>query len=248
MSSIILNLRSHLSSKEKLKSKEAHERDIAERVGAYDSTSQPVGETLPMEQRVYRVKVLKTFLRAAIPLAKLDVFRDLLEENVFRLTNRRHMSDFISKQEQADIKAEILGKPVCVVFDGTTRHGEAMAIVVCFVDDSFSIQQRLVCLQLLAKSMSGEEIARELINTLSTEYSITSNLLLAAMHDRASCNGAAMRILKVVFPTIVDVGCFSHTLDLVGDTFVTPHLLAIVQRQCYFGKRELVRLIRDTLQ
>ena len=138
------------------------------------------------------VNCVKILLRAAVPLAKLNVFRDLLEKNVFRLTDRRHMSDlipFISKQEQADIKAEILGKAVSVVFAG---HGEAMAIVVRFVDDSFSIQQRLVCLQLLAKSMSGEEIAQELINTLSTEYSINSNLLLAAMHDRASCNGAAM--------------------------------------------------------
>ena len=28
----------------------------------------------------------------------------------------------------------------------------------------------------------------------------------------------------VVFPSMVDVGCFSHTLDLVGDKFSTPCL------------------------
>ena len=43
--------------------------------------STTVGETLPMSQHVYR---LKTFLRAAIPLTKLDAFRDLLEENAVR--------------------------------------------------------------------------------------------------------------------------------------------------------------------
>ncbi len=37
--------------------------------------------------------------------------------------------------------------------------------------------------------MTGEEIARELINTFSAQYSISSNLLMAAMHDRAACNG-----------------------------------------------------------
>ena len=47
--------------------------------------SHPVGETLPMEQWLYRLKVLKTFLRAAVPLSKLDAFRDILEENMFRL-------------------------------------------------------------------------------------------------------------------------------------------------------------------
>ena len=180
-----------------------------------------------MEQRVYRLKVLKTFLHAAVLLSKLDALRDLLEENMFRLTDRRHMSDlvpFIHTQEQADIKAEISGKPVSVVFDGTTSLGEAMAVVVRYVDDSFAIQQRLIRLQLLVKSMTGEEIARELINTLSAQYSVSSNLLMAVMHDRAACNGVALRTLKVVFPTIVDVGCFSHTLDLVVEKFVTPCL------------------------
>ena len=217
----------HKTSKEKLVSRDSKERDIAQFLAADDALTHRVGETLPMEQRVYRLKVLKTFLRAAVPLSKLDAFRDLLEENSFRLTDRRHMSDLVPlivAQEQADIKAEFAGKPVSVVFDGTTRLGEAMAIVVRFVDNSFAIQQRLLRLQLLTKSMTGEEIARVLINTLSAEYGISSSHVLAAMHDRAACNGVAMRTLKIVFPAIVDIGCFSHTLDLVGGKFSTPVL------------------------
>ena len=73
---------------------------------------------------------------------------------MFRLTDRRHTSDhvlWIITQEQADIKAEISGKPVSIVFDGTTRLGKAMAIVVPFVDDSFAIQPWLIHLQLLVK-------------------------------------------------------------------------------------------------
>ena len=73
--------------------------------------------------------------------------------------------------------------------------------------------------------MTGEEIARELINTLSAEYGIISCHVLAAMHDRAACNGVAMRTLKIVYPAIMDVGCFSHTLNLVGDKFSTRSLL-----------------------
>ena len=135
----------HKFGKEKLALQEARERDIAKCLKVHDDISHPVGVTLPMEQRVYRLKVLKTFLRAAVPLSKLDAFRDLLEENMFRLTDRRHMSNlvpFIYAQEQADIKAEISGKPVSVVFDGTTRLGEAMAVIVQFVDGSFAIQQQ----------------------------------------------------------------------------------------------------------
>ena len=44
------------------------------------------------------------------------------------------------------------------------------------------------------------------------------------MHDRAATNNVALRTLKVVYPTVVDVGCISHTLNLVGEKFSTPHL------------------------
>ena len=61
--------------------------------------------------------------------------------------------------------------------------------------------------------MTGEEIARELISTLSVQY-----------NDCASTNNVALKTLKVVYPTVVDVGCISHTLDLVGEKFTTPNL------------------------
>ena len=111
-----------------------------------------------------------------------------------------------------------------VIFDGTTRLGEALAIVVRFVSDEWSLEQRLVKLQLLTKSMSGEEIARELINVLSVGYSIDSSRLLACMRDRASSNNVAVRTLKIVYPKLLDVGCFSHTIDRVGEYFNIPIL------------------------
>ena len=163
---------------------------------------------------MYRLKVLKTFLRAAIPFTKLDAFRELLEENAVRLTGRRHMSDlipFLYSQERADIKTEIGERPLSVIFDGTTRLGEALAIVVRFIDDSFAIQQRLVRLQLLVKSMTGEEIARELINVILAQYGIGSNKLVCVMHDRAACNGVALRTIKVVTPQFSTLVVF-HTL------------------------------------
>ena len=52
--------------------------------------------------------------------------------------------------------------------------------------------QRLVKLQMLAKPMNADELAREVISVLQVAYGISSNQLLACMHDRASVNGAAM--------------------------------------------------------
>ena len=84
--------------------------------------------------------------------------------------------------------------------------------------------QRLVRVQILSKSLAGEEIARELINVISVTYGIRSNKLLVAMRDRASTNNVAMHTLKIVYPLVVDIGCFSHTIDHVGSRFKTPTL------------------------
>ena len=215
----------HQEGKVKLSKKEAREKDIAEALVQYNSDNHLRGETLPQSQQVYRVKVVKTFLQAGVPLSKLNIFRDLLEENGYRLSDRRFMFDlipFILKEEK--LKEELKGKHLGVVFDGTTRLGEAIAIIVHFVSESWTIEQRLIRIQLLSKNMSGEEIARELVLVLSTNYGISPDHLIASMRDRASANNVAMRTMAIVYPKVLDVGCFSHTLDRVGEHFKTPTL------------------------
>ena len=182
---------------------------------------------LSEDHKLWRVKFVTTFMKAGVPLAKIDHFRELLEECAYRLSDRRGMYDlipFVQSEEQQRIRAELQGKRISVIFDGTTRLGEALIIVVRFVD-GFVIKQRLVRFLTLAKSMMGEEIARELlISALSVEYGNTSERLLAEMRDHAGVNGVAMRTIKVVFPDMIDVGCYSHTIDLVGEKFRTPNL------------------------
>lgn len=176
----------------------------------------------------YRVKVVTAFLRAAVPLSKLVFFQYLLEENSYRLSDRCHMFDlipFVLQQEQAKIKEEIQGKHVGVICDGTTCLGEVLSIVLHFVSEDFEIKQCLIRLQLLAKSLTGEEIARELITCLSVVYGINPSILLSAMRDGASTNNVAMRTLAVVYPHVFDVACFSHTSNRVGSHFNTPILI-----------------------
>ena len=105
------------------------------------------------------------------------------------------------------LKQEFDGNDISVTFDGTTRLGETLAIVVRYVDEKWYIQQRLVRLQLLVKSLNGEEIAREIINVLSATYSIRPNSLLATMRDRASVNNVAMRTILIIYPNLVGCLC-----------------------------------------
>ena len=42
-------------------------------------------------------------------------------------------------------------------------------------------------------------------------YGVQSELLLASMRDRALVNNLAMQTVNVVYPLLMDIGCYSHT-------------------------------------
>ena len=42
------------------------------------------------------------------------------------------------------------------------------------------------------------------------------------MRDRASVNRVALQCIKVMFPDLLDIGCYAHTLNLVGTKFELP--------------------------
>jgi hypothetical protein len=214
----------HTRGKERLASKEKRERDIVKSLQEYDASVDPSGETLPESTRVHRVKVVTALLKAGIPLNKLDSLRDILEERSFALSdsaNLRQLVPFILENEINQLKEEISGKHVGIV---TTHVSEALVVVLRFVNQDWVIKQQVCRMMLLAKSVTGEELARELITALSTELSIPPHLVVSAMRDRASVNDVAMRTVKVLYNHVMDIGCFSHTLDHVGERMQTPIL------------------------
>ena len=151
--------------------------------------------------RVYRLKVITAFLQAGVPLSKTDAFRELLEENGFSLSessNLRKLILFILHDELSKVKMDLQGQPVAVIFNGTTHVCEAFVIVVRYVKN-WVIQQKVCRLMLLAKAVTGNEVARQIVEVISTELSIPFNKVLAAMHDRASVNTVAMRSLSFVW-------------------------------------------------
>ena len=70
-------------------------------------------------------------------------------------------------------------------------------VLIRFVDEKRNIQQCVVKLILLAKSLTGKEVARLLIVSLTTELGIESDLLITAMRDYASENYVAIRALSI---------------------------------------------------
>ena len=79
------------------------------------------------------------------------------------------------------------------------------------------------------KSLTGEEIARELVTVLSVGDGINHTLVLCAMRDGASTNNVSMRTLNVLYCNIFDVTCFSHMLNRIGNHFQVPILLEFIK-------------------
>ena len=175
------------------------------------------------------IQTVQSVLKTGIALQKVDHLRPLLEANNCSLTHSSHLTTyipFILEEEDKQLHAEIVSTTaLSVVFDGSTHLGEAVAIIVRFVDTNRILQQQLVRLQVVSSSLNGQELTGKLIQCLSVKFQIPSSRLVAAIRDGATANSAALRNRKeIMFPQLFDIICSSHSLDNVRRHFDTPLL------------------------
>ena len=198
-------VKKHISSLKHVKAKktilESKKKELLRR---NDQAKHPKGETLPHDMRLYRFDMIQSFLTAGIPLSKIDCLRSFLEKYGHWLTSQSHLRELIPsvlQKEKETLKSELSeAKAVSTIFDGSTLLGEPLAIIVQFLDSQWNVQQRLVRLQVLAKSLKAEELAQCLIQALAVEYAIQPGALLAAMKDGASVTQAALQQVRFFFP------------------------------------------------
>lgn len=68
---------------------------ITEALEADNASCRLQTSTLPLEVRAFRVHVVEYFLKAGVPLYKIDKLRDLLERGENRLTDSSHLRQHI---------------------------------------------------------------------------------------------------------------------------------------------------------
>lgn len=85
--------------------------------------------------------------------------------------------------------------------------------MVRFIANHCFIQQRLVKLEVLAKSMNAEELVQRLMQCLAGECMIRPDQLLASMRDCVAVNEAGLRQISFFFPNMFIATCFFHTGD-----------------------------------
>ena len=167
----------HAQGKEKLVKSKKRDVTITEVLKADNASCRLQTSTLPLEVRAFRVQVVEDFLKARVPLYKIDKLRNLLERGGNSLTDSSHLSQHIPlilKQETERLKEEIATRDLGLIFDGSTRLGEAIVIIVRFVSDNWSIVQCLIRLDICAKSVNAQDLAHVLNDCLLTiKYVVT---------------------------------------------------------------------------
>ena len=192
----------HRLNKGKLKKIGKREEDIVQALQKYDQEHYPKGETLSTPTRVFRIKVVQAFLKGGTPLNRLEFFREILEEAGMSLSsscNIHQLIPFILEEEYKFLARELKGKDVGIIFDGTTREGEALVVLVHFVHE-WEVKSRLVRFQITQNSVNGDELVRIIIKVLHRKLDVPQRQLLAAMQDRAPVNTKTIGKVSILHP------------------------------------------------
>ena len=103
---IHISSKRHQNGKEKLKKSKLKDQTIIE---AFRREGSSKDSTLPVEECAYRLEFVNEFLKADIPIGKIDMLRSLLEKNSYRLAGNSYLGQYVSmtlKQEIERIQQE----------------------------------------------------------------------------------------------------------------------------------------------
>jgi hypothetical protein len=191
---------------------------------------------------VFRYRVVETFMAAGVELAKINAFKQLLQRSGHTISDASGMGNsFVPKIEAAEIdliSRELTDQHVSYQFDGTTRLGEAIAMVARFCDEGFNIQYRMAAFLTTFSHTKGKNAGALLVRQLLTTLKVDMELTTAFTRDSCAANNTAMGTLQPLFVASEDFLCICHTVDNMGNHFhlevlggFMTHWLILVQHQ-----------------
>ena len=137
------------------------------------------------------------------------------------------MSTFIPKiteREKQIVKGEMLDEKGCIIFDGTTRLGEATAVLWRQCNPNFLLQTRLVSFVTTETHMTGDQLYRLLGTILLRDLGKQPEEVIGDARDSCSTNGVAERYLEGLCPAMARNKCISHVLVGTGQHIKLPRL------------------------
>ena len=152
---------------------------------------------------------------AGIPYAKADMIRPLLERASHPLTDSGNLGrtyiPLIQERELQRLRKELLKQWFALIFDGTTRLGEAINMVTRSITDEFQICMRLIAFKTLKVHVDGPGLYRLILKTLQMDLGLNLDDCVAWGRDSCATNGVAVDNLMPHSTNAVSMLCFSHT-------------------------------------
>ena len=196
------------------------------------------GGCVRKEVQEYRFAVVRTLMGCGIPLNKLDTgLSALLSRSGHTTSSIADMRQYVPLVQAAEVDelwSEIEDQWLSIIFDGTTRVGEIVALLARYCTEDFYLKHKLLGVKTAKRHMNGVELSGTLIRLMTQRAGPNSlDRTLADARDSCSTNGVAVRCLQnSCLPKLLDMKCISHTLNNcakhmdfeVLDEWLTPWL------------------------
>ena len=162
------------------------------------------------------------------------------------LTHSSHLRSYIPIIREVVVerikKSMKRGSDYTVIFDGSSRVDEVLAVILRFVTHDFSIVQELVQFGKYQSCKDHQQIINA-INTVLVRYGVSYDFsyaeqiteygsVLAFQKDRASANEASMEALLALFKGSTNLHCLSHTITHVGEHMKAKNVKSFKEDLC----------------
>lgn len=96
------------------------------------------------------------------------------------------------------------------------------------MDDNFKVHQVLLGVRHVDSSLDTDGLGVLLHDLITEDAGLKFKQIIATGRDAAPLNGAVLDGLRIHLKNSVDIGCFSHMLNRVGESFDAPILSAFM--------------------
>jgi hypothetical protein len=197
-----------------------------------------VGQTLDMEERVFRVEVLEAIFASNVSVGGSRPILALLERNTkgLKLGDPKNLNPFIpivlasEVQKILDILDSSYAQYGCTI-DGSPFFAEFEAVTIRVVTKKMDIVELVLRVAALTKTPNAPTLAANTQEAIVGRGRRKLKDWRTIMADRAATNGAAARLCREAKDgELFEAKCGAHTVVKVGDKFVYPELKRIMHK------------------
>ena len=160
--------------------------------------------------------VLSCWLRTSASLEDINEMRETFKPEYQVVSSNPYQElPLLREYLSAKYTSELRGQYVTMIFDETTKSGSNMAIIFRYIDNKWKIRELLARVLITQGAYDSVSLMQQLVS-VAEEYSIDERCLVGMSRDTCSTNELAMKGARAKYYSVMDIGCFGHGANLLG--------------------------------